>query len=131
MVIQTMFWVIFFRLCLWTLPYKGLKKILRFEDGGAQENHPADWFVIKNVVATVRACSRYVPRATCLTQALAARAMLRSKGQDSRLRIGVGRDEDDNFIAHAWVESGGKVVIGKSIDLYRYTMLSNGQKQTV
>jgi hypothetical protein len=36
--------------------------------------------------------------------------------------IGVGRDEEGNFLAHAWTESGGEVLIGDG-DLSRYRTL--------
>jgi hypothetical protein len=49
---------------------------------------------------------------SCLVQALAARTLLSRYGQPSRLRIGVAKDEDGKLLAHAWVESGGSVIIG-------------------
>ncbi len=50
-------------------------------------------------------------RAPCLPQALAAHAMLRRRSITSRLCLGVAR-EGGNVTAHAWVESGGRRVIG-------------------
>lgn len=44
--------------------------------------------------------------ATCLPQALAVHAVLRRRGLDPELRIGV-RKADDRFEAHAWVELAG------------------------
>jgi hypothetical protein len=48
---------------------------------------------------------------SCLPQALAARTMLARAGQVSLLRIGVARLEGQ-FFAHAWVECGGRVIVG-------------------
>jgi transglutaminase superfamily protein len=71
-------------------------------------------------LVTVAAC--YIPRATCLTQALVADALLRRYGYAPELKIGVGRD-DNRFQAHAWVEIDGKVVIGDLPALDQYTPL--------
>lgn len=49
--------------------------------------------------------------AMCLPRALAAQAMLRHRGIASRMCLGVAR-EDRSLSAHAWVESGGKVIVG-------------------
>ena len=60
----------------------------------------------------VRAASRYVPRATCLTQALAAQALLTESGHESSIEIGVMKDQRRRFRAHAWVICGEEIVIG-------------------
>ena len=51
--------------------------------------------------------------ALCLPQALAAHAMLRRRGIASRLCLGVA-PANDAFVAHAWVEVGGDVIVGRS-----------------
>ena len=53
-----------------------------------------------------------VPRATCLTQALALQSLLGAAGHASSLRIGVAREDGWCFEAHAWLESGGRILIG-------------------
>lgn len=63
--------------------------------------------------------ARYVPRATCLTQALALQAMLGRAGTPSELRIGVARGKETEVDAHAWLECEGRVVIGDG-QLERY-----------
>jgi hypothetical protein len=60
----------------------------------------------------VRAASRYVPHATCLTQALAGQRVLAASGYESRVEIGVSKDEHRRFRAHAWVVCSGDIVIG-------------------
>jgi hypothetical protein len=44
-------------------------------------------------------------------------------GQPAALRIGVARSEEGRFQAHAWVESQGRIVVGKLPDLRRYAVL--------
>jgi len=48
---------------------------------------------------------------TCLTNALAALALLNRHGHTGTLRIGAAR-KDGHFSAHAWVERDGEIVIG-------------------
>jgi hypothetical protein len=63
----------------------------------------------------VRVASSYVPKATCLVQALAAEWILARCGYASRLHIGVARAEPSGgrgLDAHAWLECGGRVLLG-------------------
>jgi hypothetical protein len=55
-----------------------------------------------------------VPGATCLPQALAARHLLKRAGYAAQLRIGVAKDKQALFQAHAWVEVDGAVVADRS-----------------
>lgn len=59
---------------------------------------------------------------TCLTQALAAQVLLERRGYPAQLHIGAVRGEQGQFQAHAWVESGGRIVIGGQ-ERARYTPL--------
>ena len=68
---------------------------------------------LARIVWSVEVTSRYVPRATCLTQAIAAQTLLARRGYRSQLRIGVARDRDGAFIAHAWIEHEGRIVLGE------------------
>lgn len=78
----------------------------------------------ENVAWAVGTASRYVPRATCLTQALAAQLLLAGEGEASRLHVGVARASDGTFRAHAWLESEGRIVIGGSgTEVRRYVPL--------
>lgn len=69
----------------------------------------------------VSVAGRHVPGGgTCLPQALATHVLLEREGYAARLHIGVAKDEDGRLQAHAWVESLGRVVIGRS-NAGRYT----------
>lgn len=67
---------------------------------------------VDQVVWAVKVSSRVVPGATCLTQALAAGALLRRHGHAAKLQISVARDSAGVLAAHAWVEAEGRAVIG-------------------
>jgi hypothetical protein len=105
------------RFALWLIPFRTLRralaKLVQIPTSPVQNRFSAE-----RVAWAVQATSRYVPRATCLTQALALHILLKRAGLQSRIRIGVAKNEQ--FESHAWVESQGKVVIG-DCGLERYT----------
>jgi hypothetical protein len=107
------------RLALWIVPFAKLRRVVA---SVAQTRAPrASRYSADQLSWAVRAVSRYVPRASCLTQALVLHILLRRKGLQSRIQIGVSKDAG-RFEAHAWVESQDRVVIGDS-GLQRYTPL--------
>ncbi len=67
---------------------------------------------LEQMVWAVRVASRYLPGATCLTQALAAQALLTQSGFPSQVEIGVAKDDPSRLQAHAWVVCHGQVVLG-------------------
>ncbi len=58
----------------------------------------------------------------CLVQAVAAEAMLIRAGHPCELRIGAAKKGSRELIAHAWLESEGRVLIG-DFELDRYAPL--------
>ena len=119
------------RLSLWVFPFKALNHWLCAFASVDSDDRKIEWNVIDNVATAVQACSRYVPYASCLTQALAARTLLGLRGQNSQLKIGVDRDEDGKFMAHAWVEIDGKIIIGKLPLHHRLNVLRSSGSVTV
>lgn len=53
-----------------------------------------------------------VPGASCLPRAIAAQWLLATSGHEAKLTIGIA--QSGAFAAHAWVMSGGAVVVGGS-----------------
>lgn len=110
------------RIGLWILPFRTLDRLLnRIHATG---DRATDWPTVRRIVRGVRASSRVVPRATCLTQALATQAVLRMNGQASDLRFGVEKDEFQKFGAHAWIEVDGRIVIGGLPRHQRFAVLN-------
>jgi hypothetical protein len=68
----------------------------------------------------ITVASRYIPKATCLAQALALKVLLQQAGHLACLHIGVEQAGKGNLKAHAWVESGGRILIG-GLNLNQYT----------
>jgi hypothetical protein len=97
-----------FRAALSVLPFRWTRRLAARDGGRTPATAPSR----EELVWAVSAAARHVPRATCLTQALALQALLTREGHDARLRLGVARGELGALEAHAWLESGGRVVIG-------------------
>jgi Transglutaminase-like superfamily len=67
---------------------------------------------LEQMVWAVKVASRYLPGATCLTQALAAQALLTQSGFPAQVEIGVAKYDRRRLQAHAWVVCHGQVVLG-------------------
>ena len=114
------------RLGLWLLPFGRVRGLVVREPAtGVPLRMAAERDgVVHDVVWTVVAVSRRVPRASCLTQALVAQRLLAEVGVASDLRIGVARDATGAFEAHAWLEHDGRVVLGEVDGMERFTPMS-------
>jgi hypothetical protein len=118
------------RTSLWVLPVEAVRRAVSRAATGAAGSS------VEQVVWAVRVVSRYLPGATCLTQAIAAQALLTHSGFPSQVKIGVAKekkddkdnrndkakDESRSFHAHAWVVCQGQVVLGGR-QLERYNSL--------
>jgi hypothetical protein len=111
------------RLGLWLLPFRLLPGLLA-RLARLCARRASKHMVPDRIAWAVLVVSSYVPGATCLTQALAAHALLAERGCAARLRIGVARGARGRLEAHAWVEAEGRVVIGGPIS-GRYTPLAS------
>lgn len=109
------------RLGLWLLPLPGLRRLLarlRLPNPISAEGHSAS---TEKIAWAVAVASRYVPGATCLTQALAGQVLLTQQGEPALLQIGVAKNDAGKLEAHAWVECRGRIVIGALPEIVRYT----------
>jgi hypothetical protein len=59
-----------------------------------------------------RICSHTMWESKCLVQALTAGRLLRREGIPATMYLGVGRDETEGMIAHAWIRCGEFYVTG-------------------
>lgn len=113
------------RLGLVLMPLKSLRAILgttsrrrRSVDNACEQDSAP------RVAWAIERARRCVPGATCLPQALAAEWLLRRRGQQSDLKIGVVKDRDGHLLAHAWVESHGRIVVGGLPNLASFAVLN-------
>jgi len=103
------------RLALWLLPWQ---RMGTFADRPTAAGTLR--FSVGQLEWAVRAASRMVPRATCLTQALTLNHLLRSDGYPGVVQIGVDNN-DGRFAAHAWVECDGIPLLSSAGDIRRYS----------
>lgn len=122
--IKAFFFVGATRAILWLVPFTILQKGLRGFLSPKAKTPETDWTQISKIVRSVRFAGKVVPAATCLTQALAALLLIHSSGQNSELKIGVAKDEKNHFKAHAWLETEGRIIIGKLPGHNDYIVLS-------
>jgi hypothetical protein len=122
LLLRTLFVVAWIRAGLWVLPFRVMQKFAF--TGKKPKDSP---YSVEQLVWAVRATSSYVPGATCLTQALAAQALLSRAGHSPRVEIGVAKNEKNQFQAHAWLVLKGQVLVGGA-GVERYTPLTSWEE---
>lgn len=105
-IIVTFLTIICVRFALSFFGYNRLRRIIP----PANKLAPAD--LLKGLGRRVPLLARFVPGASCLTQAVAAQLLLARLGYQSDMRIGVQQDATGQIRAHAWLLSEGKVILG-------------------
>ena len=109
------FWTLWiFRIGLWVLPYSSIRE----QASGMEAKPEVGELSVEDIVWSVDIASKFVLDATCLTQALAAKRLLSWNGYNSDLWIGV--DSCNGFASHAWIERGGRVILGGPINQYKH-----------
>ena len=68
-----------------------------------------------DVTEAVEGVTRFVPRATCLVQAMTAALLLTRAGEPVELVMGTPHTREGDFSAHAWLLHEGAVVVGGDI----------------
>lgn len=100
------------RILLWTLPYNAARRLLdragRRSGRLASDRPPA-----QRLSWAVSAASDVVPGGGhCLSQALTLQVLMSRRGYSCQVCFGVQRGSGRDFMAHAWVEHEGAVLIG-------------------
>lgn len=111
LVSKAIFLLILIRLGLKFLHLKTLQKQLAKISQPSQKANTKTISIYKTIWSITTA-SAYMPKVKCLARALAAKTLLQQQGYTATIRIGVAKDQQQAFIAHAWVECKGRVVIG-------------------
>jgi hypothetical protein len=124
LLLRAVWTLLYVRAALWVVPSRVVLRRINAmvpDEGSAQSGAGSDG--VRKVILAVESAGRRLPWAsTCLTQALAAQALLARAGYRSTLKIGVARGAEGAFKAHAWLEHQGRVVIG-DLDLGQYTLM--------
>ncbi len=108
---------------LWTIPFARARRLADAMSRPMRANLSGARPSPERIAWAVATAGRAVPGAgNCLVRALATGIVLRRYGYPSELKFGVMKPVDGHFGAHAWLESGGVVVIG-DFELDRYVPL--------
>lgn len=103
------------RIALWVRPWNRLTapaaRAVTLESTRRPGVHRLEWAVL--------AASRFVPRATCLTRALALHRLLWQYGYRSSVQVGARR-AGGRFVAHAWVEHGTDSLLSNASEVTQY-----------
>ena len=118
LLLQAVFLTSIIRVVLDLFPFWVIRRIAVGTPGKSKTQR-----AMSRIVWAVPTVSRYIPRSTCLTRALATQALLSRSGYESRIELGVAKNEQCRFEAHAWVMCGDQIVIGGP-EINRYTALT-------
>jgi hypothetical protein len=111
LLLRTALLVMSVRAALLFLPFEQVNKFL----ARRPRRRCARWNTSKaHVLWAVRSTAAFIPSATCLTQALAAKYQLKHCGLDAQLHFGVAKD-NGRLLAHAWLQCDGETVLGGEI----------------
>lgn len=108
---QAAAWVVLWRVLLALAPFARVQQLVSRACGGSAPGSPGAPAPFR-IGYLVAAAANFIPGTTCLPRALATKVLLARHGYGAELHIGVNRDSQGSFQAHAWVETGGRVVIG-------------------
>lgn len=101
------------RIALWTVPFRVVHRAVAALTRRYRGRSPRAGTSPQRITWAVSAVAARVPRASCLTQALAGTLLLVRDGHPATLRVGVAKDESGRLRAHAWLESGGVTILGE------------------
>jgi hypothetical protein len=95
------------RIAIALLPFRLVHRFVLTRRRRATANVPRE-----RITRAVAAVARRVPRATCLTQVVAAALLCSRHGHATELRLGVMKN-GATLAAHAWLESDGRPFFGE------------------
>jgi transglutaminase superfamily protein len=98
------------RLAVWFVPFRYLRPA-----PSVAARHAAD---TDRLTRAVLAAAAVVPKSTCLVRAMAAQRLFARHGHASHLHIGVAQSVEEGFVAHAWLECYGAVLVSRSNTQY-------------
>lgn len=104
------------------LPFKWVARWCG-DEGRETELRGATTDLAKSLKWAIETASRYGWwNCKCLTQALCGKAMLRRRGLDSTLYLGVHRPEEGDLMAHAWLRCGDQILTGE-VGMEKFTVV--------
>jgi len=104
----------------WLTLQRYLLKLTNQRSGSPGDKRPST----ERIAWAIRTASMYIPKATCLPQALAGQFLLIQNAYPADLQIGVTKNNDGKLEAHAWVTSKNDVIVGEKGNPDRFVPLS-------
>lgn len=95
------------RIAITLLPFRVVHRFVLSRKRRATADVPRE-----RITRAIASVARRVPRATCLTQVVAAALLCARHGHATELRLGVMKT-GTTLTAHAWLESEGRAVFGE------------------
>ena len=111
LLLDTVFLIAFVRLALYLLPFA---LVTRYLTHRAKHRYIRQNVAVPQAIWAVRVVAPRIPRATCLTQALAGKYQLERSGCNVELHLGVAK-ENGKFLSHAWLECDHETVLGGEV----------------
>jgi hypothetical protein len=92
------------------VPYLG-RQTLDLPDDPDQSDRLPEW--VERVVWAVETAARLTPwESACLAQAITGKFLLKQRGLETHLFLGMKKDAEGNLFAHAWLKAGNVILIG-------------------
>lgn len=119
--LQALFFSAWARLLLYFVPISKLRPHLG-QEGVETPREPLEGQALRDAAwisnRVTRVARRTPWQSKCFVQALVAQWLLRARGLASTLYLGVGKDDSEAMIAHAWIRCGEHFITGGSGEGY-------------
>ncbi|MCP5449580.1 MAG: lasso peptide biosynthesis B2 protein [Candidatus Competibacter sp.] len=119
---NTALWLITVKAGLYLLPFDLLRGWVA-PPGKPPSSGPVAIEEVREITEAIERLGRLLAplQINCLPQALVGQKLLRRKGFNAQLKIGVLKNRDDLLTAHAWLEYQGLVILGNLRGLKQFT----------
>lgn len=116
LLVEAVTWLGLFRAVILTIPFRRIAPHLgaHMSQTPFREEMKEQYRLAMAVALAINRASRYVPwEAKCLVQAMAGKKMLKRRGIETTLYLGLARKTDLALQAHAWLRCGDKIILGE------------------
>ena len=112
--VEAVIWLGIARLAVLVMPFRWIAPFLgRHMAESPQTTESEQKEIAERISRVVQTVSRHMPwECKCLTQAIACKNMLKRRGLQTTLYLGVAKGGEGNLKAHAWLRSGDMIVTG-------------------
>lgn len=117
--LRALFLLVYVRFSLQFKQFKNAVKDVS-RKAAAQNSVQKSCILPPRVASLLNAAGNTLPYTTCLPRALAGSILFSSLGYQTKLHIGVTRENGSMLEAHAWLTLDGSVIVGYRSDLGRY-----------